>query len=61
MTWYKMRRTRGANTCACKVPKDPKLRGAQRSPALGLRSTDFHAPENLIFSDLPLIDESLIT
>ena len=33
----------------CKVTRSTKLRGAQRSPELGLRSTDFRAPENLIF------------
>ena len=32
----------------CKVTRSKKLRGAQRSPELGLRSTDFRAPENLI-------------
>ena len=32
----------------CKVTRSTKLRGAQQSPELGLRSTDFRAPENLI-------------
>ena len=36
----------------CKVTRSTKLRGAQRSPELGLRSTAFRAPENLIFSAL---------
>ena len=35
-----------------KVTRSTKLRGAQRSPELGLRSTDFRAPENLIFPAL---------
>ena len=36
------------------VTRSTKLQGAQRSPELGLRSTDFRAPENLIFPALPL-------
>lgn len=40
-------------TCVpCKVMKSTKLQGAQRSPELVLRSTDFCAPENLIFPAL---------
>ena len=34
------------------VTRSTKLQGAQRSPELGLRSTDFRAPENLIFPAL---------
>ena len=34
---------------SCKVTRCTKLRGAQRSPELALKSTDFHAPGNLIF------------
>ena len=37
-----------------KVTRSTKLRGAQHSPELGLRSTDFRAPENLIFPALLL-------
>ena len=40
-----MRRTR----VPCKMTRSTKLQGAQRSPELGLRNTDFRAPENLIF------------
>ena len=29
--------------------RSTKLRGAQHAPELGLRSTEFHAPEKLIF------------
>ena len=37
-------------TCVpCKVTRSTKLRGAQRSPELGLRCMGFRAPENLIF------------
>ena len=35
-----------------KVTRSTKLQGAQHSPDLGLRSTDFRAPENLIFPAL---------
>ena len=35
-----------------KVTRCTKLRGAQRSPELALRSTDFRTPENLIFPAL---------
>ena len=35
-----------------KVTRSTKLRGAQCSPELSLRSTDFRAPENLIFPAL---------
>ena len=45
---YTMRRRR----VPCKVIRCAKLRGAQRSPELGSRSTDFRAPENLIFPAL---------
>ena len=34
------------------VTRSTKLRGAQRSPELALRSTDFRSPENLIFPAL---------
>ena len=44
-TRYTLRQTRVPR----KVTRCTKLRGAQRSPKLGLRSTDFRAPENLIF------------
>ena len=47
---YKMRRTR----VTCKVTKSTKLPGGQRSPELGLRSTDFCAPEKLIFPALEI-------
>ena len=43
-----MRRTR----VPCNVTRSTNLRGAQRSPELGLKSTDFCAPENLIFAAL---------
>ena len=43
-----MRRTR----VPCKMTRSTKLQGAQRSPELGLRNTDFRAPENLIFPAL---------
>ena len=33
----------------CKVTRSTKPQGGQYSPELGLRSTDFRAPENLIF------------
>ena len=40
-------------TCAlCKVRRSTKLRGVRRAPELVLRSTDFRAPENLIFRAL---------
>ena len=39
-----------------KVTRSTKLRGAQRSPELGLMSTDFRAPENLIFPALLTIE-----
>ena len=40
-------------TCVpCKVTRSTKLRSEQRSPELGLKSMDFHAPENLIFQVL---------
>ena len=42
----------GLTRVPCKVTRSTKLRGAQRSPELGLRSTDFRAPENLIFQTL---------
>ena len=45
-----MRRTRAPR----KATRCTKLRGAQRSPELALRSTDFRAPENLIFPALIL-------
>ena len=48
MARYTMRRARVLS----KVTRSTKLRGAQRSPELGLRSTDFRAPENLIFPAL---------
>lgn len=35
-----------------KVTRSTKLRAAQYSPELGLRSKDFHVPENLIFPAL---------
>ena len=35
-----------------KAARCTKLRGAQRSPELALRGTDFRAPENLIFPAL---------
>ena len=44
-----MRLTSEANTCTCKVPRSTKLRDAQRSPEVGLKGTDFRAPEILIF------------
>ena len=47
-----MRRTRESKSVPCKLTKRTKLRVAQRSPELGLRSTDFRAPENLIFPTL---------
>ena len=34
------------------ITRCTKLRGVQRSPELSLRSTDFRAPENLIFPAL---------
>ena len=40
-----MRRTR----VPLNVTRSTQLRGAQRSPELALRSTDFRVPENLIF------------
>ena len=51
---YTRRRTRASR----KVTRCTKLRGAQRSPELALGSTDFHAPENLIF---PALEEAMIT
>ena len=36
----------------CKVTSKTKLRGAQRTLEIDLRSTDFRAPENLIFQTL---------
>ena len=40
-------------TCVSrKITRCTKVRGAQRSPELALRSTDFRAPENLIFPAL---------
>ena len=36
------------------VTRSAKLRGAQRSPELAFRSTDFRVPENLIFLALNL-------
>ena len=48
MTRYAMTRTHVPR----KVTRCTKLRGAQRSPELALRSTDFHTPENLIFPAL---------
>ena len=47
MATYMMRRTRVR--VPYKVTKYTKLQGAQRGPELALRSTDFNAPENLIF------------
>ena len=35
------------------IIRSTKLRGAQHSPELAFRSTDFCVPENLIFSALP--------
>ena len=43
-----MRRARVPST----VTRSTKLRGAQCSSELGLRSTDFREPENLIFPAL---------
>ena len=38
------------------VTRSRKVRGAQHSPQLAFRSTDFYVPENLIFPALiPLI------
>ena len=48
MTRYTMRWERVPS----KVTRSTKLQGAQRSPELRFRSTDFHAPENLIFPAL---------
>ena len=36
------------------VTRSVKLRGAQRSPELAFRSTDFRLPENLIFPALKM-------
>ena len=41
-----------------KVTGSTRLRGAQCSPELGLRSMDFRAPENLIFPALAQTQES---
>ena len=38
----------------CKATRSTKLQDVQRSPELALRSTYFHAPENLIFPALML-------
>ena len=40
-----------------KVTTSTKLQGTQRSPKLALRSTDFHAPENLNF---PALQKNII-
>ena len=48
MTWYMVRWI-----CVLhKITRSTKLQGMQHSPELVLRSTDFHAPENLIFPAL---------
>ena len=41
-----------------KVTGSTRLRGAQCSHELGLRNTDFRAPENLIFPALAQTQES---
>ena len=41
-----------ANTFTFNVTRSAKLWGAQRSPELALRSTNFRSPENLIFPAL---------
>ena len=50
--WYMARYTMKRTRAPCKVTKSTKLRGAQRSSELGLRSTDFRAHKNLIFPAL---------
>ena len=45
MARYTMRQARVLS----KVTRSTKLQGAQCSPELGLKSTNFRAPENLIF------------
>ena len=45
--------TQWTSMCTTKVKGSTKLWGAQRSTELAFRSTDFHAPENLIFLALP--------
>ena len=50
-TRYTMRRTR----VPCKVTRSTKLRFAQHSPELALRSMDFRAPENLNFPALHVV------
>ena len=52
MTTYMMRWTRVR--VPCKVTRCTKLQGAQRAPELALRSTDCHAPKNLIFPALSI-------
>ena len=51
-----MRRTRVPPN----VTGSTKLRGAQRSPKLSFRSTDFRVPENLIFPALVILSLDLI-
>ena len=46
-----MRRTR----VPPKVARSTKLRGAQRSPELTFRNTDFRVPEILIFPALKIV------
>ena len=47
-----------ANTCTLKkMSRSTKLRGAQSSSKLGLRSKDFRAPENLIFPALLRVNQ----
>ena len=47
--WYTVRNTMKQICVPPNATRNTKLRGAQRSPELAFRSTDFHLPENVIF------------
>ena len=55
LIWYIVRYTMRSICTPPNVIKSTKLPGAQHSPELAFRSTDFHVPKNIIFPALNFI------
>ena len=59
--WYMAKNTRRRTRVPPSVTRSAKLRGAQRSPELSFRSTNFCVPENLLFPAVCSIKKGVLT